>query len=106
LDKNIALSRVGGDAELLREIARLFLAEYPATLCELKRAAAAEDGGALERHAHSLKGSVSTFADGDVIDAALALEEKGRRGALDGVDEDLWRLETELERLRPELEAL
>src|SRR5262249_1948141 len=61
LDRALALSRVGGDAELLKEIAMLFLEEYPRVLDELRNAIARGDARSVERTAHGLKGSVSNF---------------------------------------------
>jgi len=56
-----ALSRVGGDVELLKEVVELFLDDYPSTFEKIRGAVASRDATALEHHAHSLKGSVSTF---------------------------------------------
>ena len=61
LDCAVALERLGGDEELLREVARLFLDEYPMLINEIRSAAAVMDASALERAAHSMKGSVSNF---------------------------------------------
>ncbi len=61
LDESLALSRVGGDVELLKEVVELFLDDYPTTFEKIKSAVASRDATALEHHAHSLKGSVSTF---------------------------------------------
>ena len=61
LDRRLALSRVGGDMELLREIAALFLEECPRSLLEIHQAVTGEDAAKLENAAHSLKGSVANF---------------------------------------------
>src|ERR1700676_33856 len=78
LDRQLALSRVGGDLELLREIAILFLDECPRALLEIQRALAAEDAVKLENAAHSLKGSVANFGASAAVAAALRLEQMGR----------------------------
>ena len=106
LDETIALSRVGGDFELLREVVGLFLDDYPQSLEKIRNAVAANDSSAVEHQAHSLKGSVSTFGAKDVFESALALEKQGRSGNLSGALDGLKRLETALQVLRPELEAL
>ena len=106
LDEAVALSRVGGDRDLLREVVDLFLGDYPDTLNKIRAAVSTRDANALEHHAHSLKGSVSTFGAKYAFDAALALERKGRSGDLAGVDEGLGLLESALVSLRPELETL
>ena len=106
LDESVALSRVGGDVELLREVVGLFLDDYPQSLDLIRDAVARGDQSSLERHAHSLKGSVSTFGAQEAYDAATALEKQGRTGDLSCAPEGLRRLEHAMIALRPELVAL
>jgi len=106
LDESVALSRVGGDVELLREVVGLFLEDYPQSLDLIRDAVARGDQSGLERHAHSLKGSVSTFGAQEAFDAAQVLEKQGRTGDLSSAQTSLERLEQALTALRPELEAL
>jgi HPt (histidine-containing phosphotransfer) domain-containing protein len=106
LDESVALSRVGGDVELLREVVGLFLDDYPQSLDMIRDAVARSDQSSLERHAHSLKGSVSTFGAQEAYDAAMALEKQGRTGDLTCAAEGLQRLEHAMIALRPELVAL
>jgi HPt (histidine-containing phosphotransfer) domain-containing protein len=106
LDESIALSRVGGDVELLREVVGLFLEDYPQSLEMIRDAVARGDHSGLERHAHSLKGSVSTFGAQEAFDAALELEKQGRTGDLTSAQDGFNRLEQALAALRPDLEAL
>jgi PAS domain S-box-containing protein len=106
LDEAVALNRVGGDFELLREVVELFLDDYPQSLEKIRAAVRASDQTDLERQAHSLKGSVSTFGAKDAFEAAFALEKQGRSGDLSGATEGLMRLEEALTALRPELEAI
>jgi PAS domain S-box-containing protein len=106
LDEALALSRVGGDFELLREVVGLFLDDYPRALEKIRTAVAANDASGVEHNAHSLKGSVSTFGAKDVFEAALALEKLGRSGNLSGAQDGLRTLESALQDLRPDLEGL
>jgi HPt (histidine-containing phosphotransfer) domain-containing protein len=106
LDRAIALSRVGGDAELLQEMAQLFLEECPSQLESVRAAVRARDAKALERSAHSLKGSVGNFGAAAAHQAALELEMLGRRGELLHVEGALRTLETAFSRLQPEMESL
>jgi PAS domain S-box-containing protein len=106
LDESLALSRVGGDVELLKEVVELFLDDYPLTFEKIKGAVANRDATALEHHAHSLKGSVSTFGANRAFEAAFTLEKQGRSGDLTGAQEGLIQLEKALEALRPELVLL
>jgi len=106
LDESLALSRVGGDADLLREVIELFLDDVPQTLEGIRNAVAAHDATALEHQAHSLKGSVSTFGARRAFEAALALEKQGRSKNLNGVEDGLCQLEDALQALVPELQAI
>jgi len=106
LDEAVALSRVGGDFDLLKEVVELFLDDYPQALDKIRAAIAQRDPTGVEHHAHSLKGSVSTFGAQGAFEAALALEKKGRSGDLSGVDDGLSKLEYALQVLRPQLEAI
>lgn len=105
-DRAVALSRVGGDTELLREIAVLFLDDYPKSLRDLREAIAIGDAKRVERTAHGLKGSVSNFGARPAVDAALQLETLGRAQKLAEFEQVLRTLELALAALRPELESL
>jgi two-component system, sensor histidine kinase and response regulator len=106
VDRELALSRVGGDAELLKEIAELFLDEYPRVLDELRDAIARGNAKDVERTAHGLKGSVSNFGARTAVEAARVLESMGRAQQLAEVGQVVHTLELALAALRPELEAL
>jgi two-component system sensor histidine kinase/response regulator len=106
IDLDLALSRVGGDEELLKEIAKLFLDDYPRALADLRAAAAASDARGVERAAHGLKGSVSHFGARVAVETASNLEQLGRSQQLAGIDGLLDQLERALAALRPELEAI
>ncbi|HVO97754.1 MAG TPA: Hpt domain-containing protein [Bryobacteraceae bacterium] len=105
-DKNVALARVGGDADLLKEIAQLFLADYPKSLSDLREAIEAGDAKRMERAAHGLKGSVANFGARPAVEAAYRLETMGHAQQLADVRPVLRALELALEALRPRLEAL
>jgi HPt (histidine-containing phosphotransfer) domain-containing protein len=92
--------------ELLREIAGLFLERYGGWLEETRNAAARGDALEVERTAHGLKGSVANFGAGRVVEAALRLEQSGRRRDLSEVAQVFNTLELALAALRPELESL
>lgn len=106
IDREAALSRVGGDVDLLREIGVLFLRECPSAIAELRSAVAARDAHDIERQAHSLKGSVATFGSGAAFQAALQLEHQGRNRDLTELDSNLRRFESSVECLCVELRAL
>ena len=106
LDRAVALDRLGGDEQLLQEVARLFLDEYPTLMDEIQAAKESRNAKLLERAAHSLKGSVANFGADQAVEAALRLEKMGRGGNLIGVDEAYVRLETVMSGIHPELEEL
>ena len=101
-----ALERVGGDQELLEEVAQIFLDTAPALLARVAGAVQARDPRALEYAAHTLKGSVGNFGADAAFKAALQLEKMGRSGELTRVNEAYRALEVEIERLRPALAGL
>jgi HPt (histidine-containing phosphotransfer) domain-containing protein len=105
-DRSVALSRVGGDAELLKEIAVLFLDDYPKSMSDLRAAIECGDAKRVERAAHSLKGSVSNFGARSAVDAALHLETMGRAQKLVEVEQTFHTLELSLAALHIELESL
>jgi len=106
LDASLALSRVGGDEELLKEIAQIFLDECPDALSAIRMAAETGDAAKLERAAHSLKGSIGNFGAKAAYDAAYRLETMGRSGELGNTSDALRDLDAALARLTPELSRL
>ena len=106
LDYQLALSRVGGDSKLLKEIAVIFLEDYPKTLTEIRAAIAAADAKTLENSAHELKGSVSNFGAHAAVESAARLERMGRARELGQCADVLRSLEQALSALHTELEAL
>jgi HPt (histidine-containing phosphotransfer) domain-containing protein len=77
-----ALDRVEGDEQILREIVRLFLGGLPEMLADIDGAVRRRDAPAVERAAHSLKGSVGSLGARRAFDAALGLEALGRDGVM------------------------
>lgn len=106
LNRALALERVGGDEELLREIAVLFLEDCPSLMTKIDQAVAANDAPNLERAAHSLKGSVANFGSDAAYQAAFDLEQIGRFKNLEHVQEAHARLISVMREVCPELEAL
>jgi HPt (histidine-containing phosphotransfer) domain-containing protein len=95
-NRELALDRVGGDEELLREVAGIFLCEYPGLVEQIRAAIAEADAEGLQRSAHTLKGSLLTMGAEAAAELAFALEKCGRnKNPADGV-ELLERLEAEL----------
>ena len=106
MDRATALARVGGDLDLLKEIAALFLDEYPCALDDMQKALASGDAKLLERAAHGLKGSVANFCARAAEDAAFHLEQLGRSQKLGEAPQALAALTRTLSLLRAELASL
>jgi PAS domain S-box-containing protein len=106
IDHTALLAGVDGDRRVLRELVRLFLADCPRRLAEIKEAIRRGDAGALGRAAHTLKGSIGNFAAKSAFAAAQRLEIMSRDIDLDNVGKACVTLESELALLSEELRKL
>ncbi len=106
LDMTAALSHVNGDRRLLREIARLFLADSPRTLAALRRAVRDGDAAGTRAAAHAFKGSIAIFGARDAVERALALQQMGEAGDLSSATAALSALESRIAALNRDLVAL
>jgi len=104
--RELALLKMGGDEELLKEVVVAFLDACDATVRPVELAVKARDAKALRRAAHTLKGSVATFSTGPVYETALELERCGRDDCMETAQQSYQRLRSELEQLLPELRAM
>jgi two-component system, sensor histidine kinase and response regulator len=103
LDLDEAAGHLGGDRELLRDLAATFLDQAPRWMGAIRAALSDRDAGRLAAAAHPLKGSLGTFAAKPAFAAAQRLESLGRAGTLEGGPEALECLEREMARLTPAL---
>jgi two-component system sensor histidine kinase/response regulator len=90
------LARFDGDGDLLKELAGIFLQECPAMLGGIREALRAGDSKALERAAHTLKGSVGNFAMLSPWETAERLELLAKSGQLSGAEDMFHTLEQQL----------
>jgi HPt (histidine-containing phosphotransfer) domain-containing protein len=104
-DLQIALARMGGNANVLREIIEMVRADIPAMLGRLRAAVAAGDSAAVEREAHSIAGTVVTFNADAALAAAQRLQSIGHSGELSGAQAATEVLEQEIALLDKELQA-
>ncbi|HXV74005.1 MAG TPA: Hpt domain-containing protein, partial [Sphingomonadales bacterium] len=95
-----------GDRKLLGELIELFLADCPALVRRIQEAINGQGAAELRQAAHALKGSVANFAAKGAFEAALELENMGRKGQTEGSAEACQRLEAELESLSAALKRL
>lgn len=106
LDREAALSRIGGDEDLLREIAALFLDDYPSLEERIRKALLAGDAEELQRASHTLKGAVANFAAEQAYQCALELETIGRSRDLSRAGDAFDRMLQAFAMLHPEMRAL
>jgi HPt (histidine-containing phosphotransfer) domain-containing protein len=104
-DMRAALARMGGNAELLRQIIELIRADLPMALNHLHSAISAGNSVDLERAAHSLQGIVVTFDSEAVLLPAQSLEQMAQQGDLSRAAELAEEVDREVARLDKELLA-
>jgi HPt (histidine-containing phosphotransfer) domain-containing protein len=93
------IARLGGDAELARQMARAFLGQIDRLLAAVRAAVDSGDAEALRRAAHAVKGSAANFDAAPTVAAAAELEQIGRSGDPSTAGAVLARLEAETARL-------
>ena len=104
IDLDAALVRIDYDREHMHELALIFLEEYPRLSDRLRSALETGDSKALERAAHSFKGSAGIFSAARAVAAAQRLEDIGRAGDLADAREALEALQQELVSVKHSLE--
>ncbi|HMH57450.1 MAG TPA: response regulator, partial [Gemmatimonadales bacterium] len=80
------VAHMGGDRALLRELAAIFLQDYPARLAAVRAAVGQRDPGALEAAVHALRGAAANFGADEAVAAAVRLETMARERNLGGVE--------------------
>jgi two-component system, sensor histidine kinase and response regulator len=103
LDHSILLDVVDGDNDLLRSISALFLKNYPVLMSGIHEAIAQNDSTAIVRAAHTLKGSGGYFLTDSARKTLVDLERMAREDDLRNAGERFAELESEMERLKPEV---
>lgn len=101
--KDVALEHVGGDEDLLREIASMFLEESQGLLEQVQQAIAEGDAGLLRRAGHTLKGLARNFGAEEAAQAALEVEQIGSEGRMGEAQAASARLQDAVGRLRQAL---
>jgi CheY-like chemotaxis protein len=106
LDAAAILGRLGGDRALLAELVALLRQEGPIMFADLKAGWANGDARQVERAAHRLCGTVSSFGAEGAMRLAESLEHQARAGALENQAPAIDALERELEILMDHLEGM
>jgi CheY-like chemotaxis protein len=81
-DAPAMLKNIGGDVELFNQLIRLFLDRHCVMVHDIEAAIGEADAVALERAAHSMKGTAGNLCAPDVVLLASQLEATGRLGTL------------------------
>ncbi len=100
LDTGELMARVDNDTDLLKEIVDLFIEDCPRLMSRLQNAIACGDANEVERAAHSLKGSVGSFAARPAYNTALKLEQIGKSGELSEAPDVYAALERQIAELK------
>jgi HPt (histidine-containing phosphotransfer) domain-containing protein len=82
INESSALDALGGDKNLLIELAKMFVEDAPIALATLRKAMESENSRAVLSEVHMLKGLVSTFFAKEVVEQARRLEEAAAIGNL------------------------
>jgi signal transduction histidine kinase/CheY-like chemotaxis protein/HPt (histidine-containing phosphotransfer) domain-containing protein len=96
----------GGNQKLQRTLVKSFLQDAPKTLSLIRRAIAKKDAQKLASAAHALKGSISIFGAAKAVAIVRDLETMGRSGHLFHAGPQFRALESEFQRIKPELQAI
>ena len=94
-----------GEPDILAELAGMFLDDATHRLEDLREAAEAADTRRVRETAHALKGSSGNLGAKVVAEVCAELEVAGESGDVAALSRLLERLEAELGRVRPALEA-
>ena len=103
VDWSMALKTVHGDRELLKEVIEAVLEECPELTEQLRQAIADRDAAQVHHAAHTLGGILRTYGANEVTQLVTGLEAMGKSGELNGAEETFERFESELEKVRLEL---
>ena len=106
VDFDALTARAGGDTGLAHELVEIFLDDCPKFLSEIREAVEREDSGSLERAAHTAKGALVYFSNGNAFKAVLRLQQMAVEGDLRGSRQTLVELEKSFEQIRSSLRDL
>ena len=105
-DLSGAMETVLGNKDLFREIAGMFIETCPDYIARINKGIAGNDGGVLEREAHSLKGAIGNFGAREAYEVAHRLEKLGKEGEMAMAAEELSNLESAIKELLSEMKIV
>ncbi len=98
-DVDAFIERVGGDVDLAREMAVLFIPDAIRLVGAIKEAVDAGDADRLRQEAHALKGAAGNFGAARVVAASFDLETMGKAGDLSRAKDVFASLNTDASQL-------
>jgi len=106
LDEGKLLATVGGNRELIGELAEIFLQELTPRMTDIENAIKEGDAEKLRFTAHALRGSAASLSAVAVSTSALSLETMGTQGELSSAKSAFATLRKESKKLRTRLKSL
>jgi HPt (histidine-containing phosphotransfer) domain-containing protein len=106
LDRAKLLASVGGSLPVLRQLIAEFRQDAGPLMDELAGGVQKNDGKAVHRAAHTLKGMVSFFGVAPLADLAMHLEKTGASGDCTQAQEKLAAFRRGLDRLQTDLDVI
>lgn len=101
IDRRATLQRLGGDTQLMREMAAFFLEDAPLLLLTIQQHRAGEEA---TRAAHSLRGLASNFGAASIVEPAMKVESS--ESAAEVRESSIAALEKALPQVLQELQLL
>ena len=99
LDTEEFMNRVQDDKDLFFELLDIFVQDFQTKRQELKEAIDKNDSQTIEHVAHFLKGSCGNISAKTLKATFTKLEEKGTKGYLEGLHQDLEDVDQKFEEL-------
>jgi len=106
LDKEALMETIDHNTDLLKELIRLYMANLPKLMAQIKEGVLKKDGSMIEHAAHALKGMSYNISAQRIASATLTLEKIGRSNDLTKAHEMYAVLEKEARDLENALNEL
>jgi CheY-like chemotaxis protein/HPt (histidine-containing phosphotransfer) domain-containing protein len=106
INRDTALARMGGDAELLKDVAKLFAEHAPQWLSAAAAALSAQDAKTLKRMGHTLKNGADNLGATSIVELARQVEESAAQNELAAAETILEQLHAAITSMLVEVDEL